>query len=367
MKLADWLRLRDETPDPGARVQPSPYVDVREGARKTSFRVNFRQDGHDLRDTLKGDFKSWKDAQALAEKLIFNAKAAGQPKAVSLVRCETLCDEIVTLKQSKSAATHQQAEIFFRLHIKPFLNDHCPYASELNATVWLKYKNWLRLKDPTVALFNHWKFFVQLARYAYDRGLIPQRLKLEFSEDREDNRARGMVMPDSDFWKLAGVASRVWRDRITIQWFTGMRPGEVRWLRKDRWDQASRTVSLKKEDTKTRQARQFRVTPQVATVLAARMPSDSPYFFPNERDHSKPMDKHLGGWKSALTKAGMAGAGYTPHDLRHSYLTRMFKSAGNPALICYQAGLSLEEAQKTYLHFTAADTQTIADLSGGAE
>ncbi len=365
------------------KVEKAPYfLEVRKGKYRTSYRVIWRGEGLDIRETLKGSFRNWREAAAAAEKIIAEQRFGKQKPVAEYVLSETLCDEIVELKKSKDPATYAQAELFFRLHLKPFLAEHCPYATELNATTWLKYKNWMRLKNPKVALFNHWKFFVQLAKYAFEKGLIPAKLKLEYSEQREDFRERGLVIPDADFWKMVEAATpkhfgkleRVqpkWRDRILIQRFTGMRPGEVRDLLKDRWDTEAKVISLRKEDTKTRQPRSFVVESElVIEILDRRLKRvEGPYFFPSEACEAKPMAKSLNGWNAILKRAGVS-ADFTPHDLRHSYLTGMFKTSSNPALICYQAGLSLEEAQKTYLHFTAADTRAIAQeaaKSGGRE
>jgi integrase len=371
-----------------AKIPKAPYyLEIREGKYRTSYRVNWRAEGHNLREILEPSYssrdealKDLKSAIKRADRRIADVRFGEKEKPKEYVRTEDLCDEIVRLKESKDPATYKQAELFFRLHIKPFLVEHCPYASELNATTWLKYKNAIRLKDPTVSLFNHWKFFVQLGKYAFEKGLIPAKLKLEYNEKREDFRERGLVISDDDFQKILAAATpkylgkieRIhpkWRDRIVLQRGTGMRPGEVRDLQADRVTIGTAVdgrrcarISLRQEDTKTRQARSFVVTdPAVLEVLERRLArAEGPYLFPSETDPGKPMAASLNGWKAILRRAGV-NPNYTPHDLRHTYLTKMFKTAANPALICFQAGLSLEEAQKTYLHFTADDTFALAE------
>lgn len=158
-------------------------------------------------------------------------------------------------------------------------------------------------------------------------------------------------------------ANQTWRDRVIIQRYTGMRPGEVRRLRKSRVNFTSGEIHLLGRDTKTGTGRSFRLPPQALTILKRlKLVSDGPFFFPNECDSNRPMTPTMKSWHSAWRRAGIDN-GYTPHCLRHSYLTEMFKNGQNPALICYAAGLSLEEAQKTYLHFTAQDTLGIADAA----
>jgi integrase len=351
------------------KVEKAPYyLEIWEGPYRTSYRVNWRGEGHNLRKRLDGEFRTWKDALKLADRLISEARFGKKSGPKNLVRSEDLCDEIVKLKESKAPATYQQTEIFFRVHIKPFLNDHCPYAADLNPTVWLNYKNALRLKNPTVRLFNHWKFFTMLFRYAHEKGILPAPVRLAFSEEREDSRAKGHVIPDEELERLTVAASKVWRDRIVVQRRTGMRPGEVRHLRKDRIRvvDGGVVVILHKEDTKTRTAREFMVTaPDAVEVLVRRsFTGDGAYLFPMETDKDRPMDKHLNGWRAALKKAAL-NPHYTPHDIRHTYASRMFQRTRNHVALCYQLGMSIEEAQRTYIHISLQDTGALADIAAG--
>lgn len=147
---------------------------------------------------------------------------------------------------------------------------------------------------------------------------------------------------------------------MIIQRLTGQRPGLVRELRKDRLDREAGVLRIQKQDSKNRRAYEFQVPAPVMLILEERLPSPSPYFFPSETNSQRPMDKHLNGWKSALRKAGV-NPKYTPHDLRHTRLTELFRTPGiNHALTCYQHDLSLDEAMRTYIHFEAKDTLVIA-------
>jgi integrase len=363
--MTNWKKIPEELQS--VKKRAPYYLEVREGKYRTSYRVFYRGDGLDLRDVLKGEFKTWTDALKEADRVIAKAKYGEKPKPVALVRCETLCDEIVRLKESKAAGTYQQTEIFFRVHIKPYLNVHCPYASELNHAVWLDYKNRLRLKNPNVTLFNHWKFFTMLFRYAFQKGILKHPVKLEYDEQKEDFREKGMIIPDDAIRKMIAAGNRNWRDRVIIGRLTGQRPGLIRTLKKDRVNFKTGVLSVRKEDSKNRRAYEVTLPAPVLSILAERFTGklgrpDSPYFFPSETDPSRPMDKCLNGWRSMLKRAGVS-LDYTPHDLRHTYLTEKFKAAINPALICYQCDLSLEEARRTYLHFVAEDTLALTQES----
>lgn len=358
--MTDWKKIAE-----------APYwLEIWKGPYKTSYRVVYRAEGIHIRKNLKGEFKTWKDAKRKGEELIGIAKYGKKERPKSQVRCEDLCAELVRNRESKSKATYELARLFFEKHLVPYLSDHAPYAADLNPTVWLNYKNSLRVKNPTVSLFNHRKFFSMLCRYAFEKGILPAPVKLEFDEKREDFRAEGFVIPDSDYAQMLAAAKDNWRDRLILQRTTGMRPGEVRHLRRDRVKVtgAGIVISLRKEDTKTRQARSFLVTSADAVELLTKRLRECPgaYLFPSDADPSKPVSGHLESWQTILRRA-QVNPGYTPHDLRHTYATEMFKKTSNHVTLCYQLGMSLEEAQRTYIHNRLEDTAEIAAIVSGAQ
>ncbi len=408
----------------GSKRKPQPFLEVRRGKRRTSYRVNYRQDGLKLREVL-GSFDDWREAERAAEAIIGKAKYGEKPKEKSLVRTDELLDELVRLREDPSvaAATLEQIEIFSRVHMKPFLNGECAYlepekglvtcphasylesgkceyAAELKPHVYLNYKAHFRAHNPKGALFNHWKYFTMLFKYAFEKGLLERPFKLAFDEQKEDFRKVGQVIADDLLETFLECANRTWRDRALLGRLEGQRPGLYRKLRKAQVNLETGIVKVDKEDSKNRRAYDFVLTAPSIQILKSRLEleyvKDSPYFFPSEADHSKPMDKHLKGWHSAWKRArelieaaaaelesqgDLVGAakerqlaagiklaedGFTPHDLRHTYLTIEFKVSKNVALICYSRDLSLEEAQDTYLHFTAEDTRKVAEESVSA-
>jgi hypothetical protein len=363
------------------------WLEYRETPEGPFYRIRYRRDGLTLKQVLEAGpdevpIRKIKDAIRVGEAVIFKAKYGDGPKRKDLVTVESLCNEIVELKKSKDKSTYEQAEIFYRLHIKPYLAGQCVYSekgqpcpyprnlqmgkcvygSDLSSSQWLHYKTHFRLHKPESPLFNHWKFFVTLFKYARERKLIDPHYKLEYNEKKEDRRARGMVLSKADLIKLLDHSSENWRDRIILGRYTGMRPGEVRELKKEFVDFDTWKVTLPSWFTKTRMDREFVIASQACRELLLRRKlktGESPYFFPGTSDPNGPADKTLTRWHALLRRARI-NPDYTPHDLRHTYLTEMFKTSLNPALICFQAGLSLEEAQETYLHFNADDTGVVA-------
>lgn len=359
------------------KIDGAPHwLEIRHGKRKISYRVNYRAKGVNLVRTLDGDFETWRKAEKAGDKLITQAKTAGVPLSPDLIRCEDLLDEQVEIaKASRAEATYKQKEIMVRVHLKPWLNANCAYVKDLNATVWDLYRAFKRRQNPNVTLKAHAEVFGGLVAYACRKGILSRGFVIDYDRERDDFAEDGMVIPKEDLvamlkakplppkpgkpypYAKAIYYFESWRDRIIIQRATGMRPGEVRLLKKDRvvvvGDRA--VIRLKKEDTKTRQARSVPVAhPGVVEILRRRMEGESPYLFPQREDQTQPVGANLDGWYLILERAQVNMA-YTPHDLRHTYLSDMFRNSNNPALICHTCGLSLEEAQDTYLHFSEDD------------
>jgi integrase len=364
--MSEWVKLRDlpeflELPE---AKKPPFWLEARRAVRGAFFRVRYRRDGINVERNIGSSFENWKEAAKKGDLLIAQTKAGVLKVHKDLTRCEDLCRQIVRLKEAKASGTYDQAETMFRLHLIPYLNQHCPYATSLTHVTWLEYKTYKRIENPRVALFNHWKFFTMLCRFAWQKGILPLPMRLDFDEETEDFREEGLIIPDEDFVAMINAAGKTLRDRLIVQRKTGTRPSETRCLQKTRCSFVPDCrINLRREDTKTRKARSFVVEDlEVIEILNRRWrATENDFLFPSATGDNKPLSPNFRDWSRMIERAKV-NPDYTPHDLRHTYLTEMFKTSAPPALICYQAGLSMEEAQKTYLHFKAEDTRAIANI-----
>lgn len=356
--MTKWVKV----PYSGRGRQPPYWLEMRQGKIEVSYRVRYRADGCQIQKTLDGPFSKWEDAFKAGEKLIATARFGERRKIKSFVTCAEICDEIVNLKKTKSKGTYEQAEIFFRVHIKPFLEAECPYITELDESVWMRYKHKYRINNPGKPLFGHWKFFSQLFRMAALKGYIPY-TKISFNERKEDNRQIGQVIPDKHLQLFIRFATDVWKDRCVIQRLSGQRPGIIRTLKKSYVDFSTGIVTIPKYASKNRRSYQFQMPDAALKLLKKRLEGDSPYFFPNRSTKSKPMDSHLKAWHQIWEKAGI-NQNYTPHDLRHTFLTDKVNEPGiNLSVLCYSCDLSIKELTRTYLHLSGSDTKVIAEKS----
>jgi integrase len=329
---------------------------VKNGVYKKTGRRGVR---YRVRVTINGTLKSKvydakSDADALKQSKFVIAELIGHVEP-SNVTWESLRDELLTQYESKRPATYALFESITRVHLLPFFAEHSPRVLDENPEVlWLKYASQKKGK-----LFNHRKYFMKLCRYAYQKGLLLRQPQLEWGSFKHAQApAKGQVL--SSIHSLLECADDFWRDRIILGWHTGMRPGEIRSLQKSRVDFKRGTIKLLPEDTKTKQAREFAVNDEVLSVLRRRfLASQGDYFFPDAKDPSKPVGPQMGSWRRIVANAGLEGL--TPHDLRHSYVTRMLKTSIPPLVLCHAVGMSLQEMQKTYLHLTAEDTRVLLD------
>lgn len=378
------------------KVPRAPYyLEIWAGPYRTSYRVNFRGEGINLRKTLEpptppGHFETWKRALVEADRLIAEARFGNKATPKELVRNEDIIQQLLSESETNDdLATRQIKRNIFLKHLLPWLNEHFPYAATLTVATWPAYKKFKREERATIALENHYKYFAMLAKRVWELGLIPTKLSVRFNVKKEDFRATGLVIPNDHFalmlaaatpkhfMKLPKAMLPKWRDRMVLQRRTGVRPGEGRELEKSRVTRGVgyAVIDIPAEKSKTHIGRKFKVRdPDVLELIDRRLDLvDGPYFFPSEKRSDRPMDKGLNGWYGMLERAfdpekkGLLLPEYTPHDLRHTYATEMFKKTNKYAQLCYQLNMSLEMAQEVYIHLNENDTEDLADLAAEHE
>lgn len=273
-------------------------------------------------------------------------------------------------KEGKSENTKYSMNNSWDKHLK----DHFGglLLDEITETEWHIFVNNKRKTDSDRKFFNDRKWLQGILNWAYREGKIPRLPKLEDVDPEltpgqvyNDNELGMMLNGNDDF---SGVNETLGLQIIAAV-TQGMRHKEIwslEWWQIN-WDK--KTIFLPSEKVKTRKARTFVMSEQFYKGLLQRretmieaygdeLPS---WVFPNAIDLSKPEGRF--GQKSAwdrMRKKLKITKRF--HWLRHTFLTRAFKVAVNPALICTYAGLSLEEANRTYLHLDHDDTAPVAGL-----
>jgi integrase len=287
----------------------------------------------------------------------FGQKITKRPKKM----CGELFPEWIKRKKiSTRPATIASIQNSWR-HLKPFIEGLLP--DEVTAEWWEKtYIPAKRDEQKDRKSFNDRKWLSMFLIHLQRDGLLE---KLPRLVDADPPRATGKVYSDDEIARLLTHAGHDLKLQILMAVTMGMRIGEIMAMTQGRIDFILRTIHLRAEDTKTKKARTFGISQPVWQIIKHIWIAveDKAPLFPSPGDRSKPQTRQgcRTAWVNCKRKAGVSGRF---HDLRHTFLTKAFKSSTNPALICHYAGLSLEEAEKTYLHFTVEDTRPVASLVG---
>jgi integrase len=262
-----------------------------------------------------------------------------------------------TLKKSAATIT---SLLDSRRHFEPFLSTMMP--EEITAAWWeSEYVPTARqMFGDKRKFFNDCKWLKGFLKQIYEDGILHKRPILI---NPDQKRSIGKVLSDEDVGTLLNFAQNEDLHLAILMAATmGMRRGEIFGLRSQDINPRDWSIKLVAERTKTRKEREFTISPAVLPFLKERLKSGSPWIFPSKLDLAKPLHKdgYMTAWRNLKKMTGISGRF---HDLRHTFLTKAFSAPGaNPALICNYAGLSLEVAERVYLHLTKEDSKRIAGL-----
>lgn len=265
--------------------------------------------------------------------------------------------EFLELKKLKSKGTFDSMTNQWENHLKAYFGGMI--IDEVTNTEWLKYVGEKRRVSPDRKFFNDRKYLSMFLHWCHREGFLDKLPKLE---DVDPEITAGKIFTDDEIKELLKHASQDLQLQILMALTMGMRVGEILSLEWSQINWIEESIHLPSHKTKIRKARTFAISGATKARLQAMCEVHaSEWVFPSPTDPSKPVGK--GGNKTAWTNCRInSGVDGRFHDLRHTFLTHAFRNSVNPALICHYAGLSLEEAQKTYLHFTHKDTRVVADL-----
>lgn len=310
------------------------------GRIEESLKTNILTDARIARDKRIAEF--------LGEKVRFSGKG---------ILVEDKFPEFLELKKSKAEGTFEANERSWRIHLKPAFGHML--IQDVTETSWMMWVIQARSESPGRKFFNERKTLQNFLNWLSTEGAIARRPILE-DVDPEINA--GKIYSSTEIKALLENARGPMALQIRMGAEMMMRHGEIWSLEWSQVDLERRLIHLPAQKTKIRRSRTFAISEAVFVALKAlEEKKSSNWVFPSESDLTKPAgrDSSNNHWVKTKKAAKVSGRF---HDLRHTGLTNAFKNAVNPALICDFAGLSLEEAQKTYLHLTPEDTRVVASL-----
>jgi integrase len=281
-----------------------------------------------------------------------------KPKNRTLKLVSELWNEFVDTKTDKSDGT-KESITYSGKHLLGFFESYLP--QEITPALWERYIVLKRDESPKRRFFNEWKWFNMFTLFLRDHGYLDVRPKLRNPDPRK--KEVGKVFSSEEIKKLLLCATGDLKLQILMGLTMGMRIGEILGLSWDRVDFKKKTIHLRAEDTKIRRARTFGISEPVLEILSERDVTGD-WVFPSPTDEFKPVGKggNKRAWATCKRNAKVTGRF---HDLRHTFLTNAFRNAKgkiDSMLICEYAGLSIEMAQDTYLHFNEEDTRAVTKL-----
>lgn len=299
------------------------------------------------------------EARELRDKRIAEFLGEKPRKSSKVFLVEDKYPEFVELHKIKSKGTYEGIESMWRVHLGPYFGGMI--LDEVNETEWLKYVASKREAGSDIKFFNHRKYLSMFLHWLHRDGLIQRLPRLP---DVDPEIAEGKVYSDEQIQALLDNADFDLKLQIQCAVTMGMRVGEILSLEWWQVDFEKKTIYLPAEKTKIRKERSFGISPiclDLLKDLKSRSIGTAVFASPTDPNKTRVKGGNKRSWASCKRKAGISKE-YRFHWLRHTFLTRAFKQAVNPALICHYAGLSLDEAQKTYLHFSVEDTRAVASL-----
>ena len=317
----------------------------RKGRReiKISLRTQDIEEAKSKRDEI---LKKWDDKAARYMAAKKQAKTALELFDVWITRKETM---------NRAAATIDSMK-FTRSFLKSHLETMAPedITAEWWETIYIKETRAKSRKNRK--FFNDRKWLLGFLRQLQEDGLLATIPKLLNPDSRE---SVGKVFSDQEVMDLLNFApTEDLHLAILMAATMGLRRSEIFGLSIARVDIEKRLIILRKQDTKTRQARTFSISPAAFPLLEKRVKDGGAWIFPNRDNEAQ--DGYTSAWRRLKANQGITGRF---HDLRHTFLTKAFKAAGaNAAQICAYAGLSLVVAQKVYLHLTEEDSRRVGEL-----
>lgn len=218
--------------------------------------------------------------------------------------------------------------------------------------------------------FNDRKWLGMFLKWADENGKAPAGWRKPRLTDPDPERDAGKCYTYTETDALIQHADWLLLPKIIMGLEHFMRRSEVALMEKAWIDRKNRIINLPAYATKIRKARSFPYNDRLEQLFCELDEKlahlGSPFVFPSPKDPTKSIgrDGFATAWSSCKRKADVVGRF---HDLRGTGLTRAFKApGGNPALICHFAGLSLDEAMKTYIRFSIEDMRGVANLVPGS-
>lgn len=253
----------------------------------------------------------------------------------------------------ESANTKKTANNQIKKHLLPWFGGYDP--DRIDNLLWRKYAAERKAENPSCSLLNARKYLWKICNWAYQKRIIKNKfVPDDFDEHR---KSPGRIVTRQELSKIQAHLNQDWRDLSELSFQMAFRVGELKNLSWDRVNFATGEITLEAEHTKNRYARKPVMTAKAREIFQRRFENKVSKWVFAGIPKTEPFSTSDRAWQLGKSSAGIT---CRFHDLRHSWLTSAFKNSNRYAEICQFAGLSLEEALKTYVKFSTQDMAIIA-------
>ena len=181
---------------------------------------------------------------------------------------------------------------------------------------------------------------------------------------KRNGNARKRILGKQEFEALCEKLPKHTKGILSMAFYTGMRRSEITGLTWDRVDLRNRVIHLRAEDTKTKEARDIPICPELHQILIElggrlRVAGDDSHVFTYK---GKPIRDVRRAIRDACKEIGIPYGrnqenGFTLHDLRHTFNTNMRKAGVPESVIMSMTGHTTREMFLRYDTVDQTDTR----------
>lgn len=227
------------------------------------------------------------------------------------------------------------------------------FIDEISSSTWESWVASQKRENPTLKMFSFHKVLNMVLNFAvrerYREGKPYLYLK-------DDQATVAEIFTDKELDQCIERAQMPFQLFLKLIRLTGIRPGELEKLPKDRINHDKKCLALKAEDSKINRAREIPLMDLYDDLVAWTLSNESRFIFPSPKDPSKPSNKDTfrRQWDSIRAELGISKRRY---DIRHTAATKM-ATRGIPATMAAKIlGHDIKTYFKTYLKPTAGDLE----------
>lgn len=244
------------------------------------------------------------------------------------------------------------------------IKEYCEsdYADQISTQHWDRFQDWFDETYPDLNTFNVCKYYRVMANFAVEKGILKLRPKIEDRNakllEARRKAKKDWVYTDEEIVSLdQACMSDLEKLVVRTGYQMGFRISESLSMEWGKINFEDKNYYWNGLDNKQDFSGTTPISDEVFEVLC-RMPRKGRWVTPQLRNSEKCMVQQQFDFETIKKRASVTRG--TPHALRHYCLSRDFKDPGlTAAQVCLMRRITLETAQRHYIHTAAADLEML--------